>query len=153
MSLRALSALRSLRLAALAALAGCSSSIPQQELPQVPIAISYRTQEEARRRADEFSDQRERAEAARRPVDAARAPRGGYADLVASEENVTEFFDRVFGRGKHRPAAQNGHKERKQSEHDHGRQLLKTRMTPFAAKRKSGSPPPPMMVLAAAVPI
>ncbi|MGH0032112.1 MAG: TolB family protein [Myxococcota bacterium] len=76
---------------------GCGlGGVPRAELPEDPIAISYRTPEEARRRADDYQDGRQPGEARRTT---ARPPRAGYADLVASEENVSEFLDRLFGRG------------------------------------------------------
>lgn len=83
--------------AACAALGCALGGVPRQELPEAPIAFSYRTQEEARRRAEDQQEGQEQAVAARRPVEAARS-RGGYADLVASEDNLAEIFDMVLGR-------------------------------------------------------
>ena len=71
--------------------------IPSQELSEQPIAISYHTPEEARKRAEAYDAMREHAADAANEVAPVRPSRGGYADLVASQENVTEFFDHLLG--------------------------------------------------------
>src|SRR5512145_3443044 len=79
-------------------LACATSGVPDAELPAEAIAISYRTQEEARRRADDWNE----AQAAGAPTpapDAPRPPREGRADLVASEDDVSQLLARVFGTG------------------------------------------------------
>ena len=70
--------------------------VPTGELPDEPIAIIYRTPEEARRNAEDYADREARAGKRRTPTQA-RPSRGGYGDLVASEENVSEFVERLFG--------------------------------------------------------
>jgi Tol biopolymer transport system component len=72
-----------------------TSGVPESELPEDPIAISYRTPEEARRRAEDWDD----SQAAGAPSDAGvpRPSRQGRADLVASEDDVDAILSRVFG--------------------------------------------------------
>jgi hypothetical protein len=85
-------------LSLLFALACASSGVPVSELPDTPIAISYRTPEEARRRAEDWLDERE-ASAPHQDSDARRITRDGRNDLVASEDDVSRLLARVFGPG------------------------------------------------------
>lgn len=77
---------------------GCvAPGVPSGELPKDPIAFRYRTPEEARRRAEDMTDE------ARRQGDTgptpARRSRAGRNDLVASEDDLTSILARLFGAG------------------------------------------------------
>jgi Tol biopolymer transport system component len=79
-------------------LACIGSGVPVAEIPDDPIAISYRTQEEARRRAEDWA--KDQAAGAPPPEPGATRPaRQGRADLVASEDDVSDLVARVFGTG------------------------------------------------------
>lgn len=74
-----------------------STGVPAPEIPGDPIAFSYRTPEEARRRAEDWNDAQEsrdelRARAAR---DASAAAQG---EMHASADALGDFLGRVLGR-------------------------------------------------------
>ena len=75
---------------------GCLTGVPEEELPDESIAFTYRTEEEARRRAEDIKEQAERA-----GEGDLRGRRAGYRgrrnDLVATSEDVRGFFERAFG--------------------------------------------------------
>lgn len=79
----------------LGALACVTSGVPEAELPAEPIAIAYRTPEEARRRAEDWDDTQSGAAVSDTGVP--RPTRQGYADLVASEDDVDQILSRLFG--------------------------------------------------------
>lgn len=76
--------------------------VPQSELPDAPIAFSYRTPEEARRRAEDWADQQQRAGGGLDPR-LVQPSRPDVADLVASEDNVNEILERLLGRAPGEP--------------------------------------------------
>jgi Tol biopolymer transport system component len=79
-------------------LACALGGVPERELPEEPIAFTYRTQEEARRRAEDYQD--DLALRSERPGPTqARQSRSGRNDLVASDENMGEIFSRLLGIG------------------------------------------------------
>jgi hypothetical protein len=90
---------RALAFAALAVwLAACRSVIQSDEIPEQPIAFNYLTQEEARRRADDWSDQRDKQldqmrEQARREE---RLPE--QTEMHASANQLESWFGRLLGR-------------------------------------------------------
>jgi hypothetical protein len=80
------------------ALACITSGVPDSELPEQPIAIAYRTPEEARRRAEDW-DHTQAAAAPQPDADHPRPTRQGYGDLVAREDDVDQLLSRLFGNG------------------------------------------------------
>jgi Tol biopolymer transport system component len=76
-------------------LAGAScqhSTIAGRELPDAPIAIHYRTPEEARRRAEEWSD------AQKRPTKSGRAPRSPLENTaIAHADDLGAYLGGVLG--------------------------------------------------------
>lgn len=83
-----------LLLAAGLLLAGCAGGVRRSELPDAPIAFTYRTQEEARRRAEDLEqkqgDRGEQDEHVQRP---------GYNDMHATAGGVMDYLSRVLGAG------------------------------------------------------
>jgi dipeptidyl aminopeptidase/acylaminoacyl peptidase len=93
---------RALACAGLAALAlGCQGGrIAPDELPDSPIAFSYRTPEEARRRAEAFEDRaKQQLESRRARPDPEQQPGASDGELFARADQVRDFFARVIGRG------------------------------------------------------
>ncbi len=89
--------LRALAFTLLPLATGCAAGgVPDREISESPIAINYLTQEEAQRRADDYEGERQPPQAAGRAEP--RRTRQGRADLVASEDNISEMFSRLFGR-------------------------------------------------------
>ncbi len=84
-------------LAAALALGCQGASIAPAELPAELIAFSYRTPEEARRRADAFEAQMEDQRKQRRGPGEEEGPAQG-GELFARAEQVRDFFARVLGR-------------------------------------------------------
>lgn len=85
-----------------ALLLGCfAGSLPDRELPEQPIAVSYRTPEEARKHAESL----ERAHAESRKTTGPARPRQreGMNDLVASKEDVTKVLSSILGREEEGP--------------------------------------------------
>ena len=86
------------RIAAVALCLACGlTAVRQLELPEDPIAVRYRTPEEARRRAENYQDSRERAQ--RSGPAPARPQRGGRNDFVATGDVVNDFLSRILGTG------------------------------------------------------
>jgi hypothetical protein len=83
-----------------AALALCCQSgrIAPDELPAEPIAFSYRTPEEARRRAEVWQDQLDDQIQQRRGRGGQEAQAEG-GEIFARADQVRDFFARVMGRG------------------------------------------------------
>lgn len=73
------------------------TSVRDLELPEDPIAVRYRTPEEARRRAENYHDQRERYRQS--GPTRARPRRAGRNDFVANQDAVNEFLGRILGAG------------------------------------------------------
>jgi len=71
--------------------AACAvGGIPEAELPDAQIAFTYRTSEEARRRAEDLTAGAEPG--------AGRPTRGGYNDIIASSDSFVDYFGRLFGK-------------------------------------------------------
>jgi hypothetical protein len=88
--------------AAIAALcAACQGSrIPAADVPDAPIAFSYRTQEEARQRADDWKDAREKeTERLRGQVLDPDTVGTEGGEIRARANQVRDFFGRMMGRG------------------------------------------------------
>ena len=79
-------------------LACVTPGVPESELSDEPIAIRYRTQEEARRRAEDW-DEAQPAPAEPSDAGAVRPARLGRANLVASEDDVSQILSRLLGGG------------------------------------------------------
>jgi len=92
--------------ALLAGLAGCSSwrGVPDAELPAQPVAIYYRTSEQAQQRADSYQADR----AAEAPPDGSPTLVGSKALLRADMGPLGEFLSNAFGTDRGRREAQRG---------------------------------------------
>jgi len=84
-------------LAALLAQGCLSASIAPDELPADPIAFSYRTPEEARRRAEVWQDQLEDQVQQRRGRAASEDQPVQSGEIFARADQVRDFFARVIG--------------------------------------------------------
>jgi Tol biopolymer transport system component len=71
----------------------CLGAVSTSELPDEPIAFTYRTPEEARRRAEDMIDAQERGR-----TSAPRASRPGYNDMHATADGLTDYLSRLAGR-------------------------------------------------------
>jgi Tol biopolymer transport system component len=77
---------------ALAVSACAMGGVPTSELPDAPIAFTYRTAEEARRRAEQLADDPSGPEVGQ-PV-----RRTGYNDIIATDDSLASYFGRLFGK-------------------------------------------------------
>jgi Tol biopolymer transport system component len=93
-------------LGVLAGLAGCQSwrGVPDAELPEQPIAIYYRTSEEAQRLADAYQEQR----SAEAPPDGSPTLVGSKALLHADMDALGTFLTNAFGADRGQPDADRG---------------------------------------------
>ena len=71
----------------------CLGGVSKSELPDEPIAFTYRTPEEARRRAEDMIDAQERGHAS-----GPRTSRPGYNDMHATTDGLTDYLSRLVGR-------------------------------------------------------
>ena len=76
------------------------AGIPTNELPESPIAFSYRAPEEARRRADAYKDAQEKqVESAREQIDPETAAAQSTGEIRPSVNQMRDLFGKVLGHG------------------------------------------------------
>ena len=84
----------------LASAVACQS-IPDREIPSNPIAFTYRTPEEARRRADAWNDEQKKEIGAARDARIRAAADEGLPpnpELRSSTEQLSDYFSKLLGR-------------------------------------------------------